>query len=691
LIQNTTFERTKKIILRFHTTIILLTLTLLFFSCKKNYSVIFEKNTTVFLDKNYIHDLDKNKKEQYLDSIVNLLRQKKNDSVARNLYLGIATEYYYINNLKKSLSVSLQALRLSKLAKDSVRIAKASFYAGDCYRNSKKDSAYFYYLQAERLYVKLNDYENTGMMLFNIAYVLFYDGNYVESEIEISKALQYLKESNNQRLIYSCNTLMGNCLEKLFDYNGAFQYHELALSNLQKMKTDDIDRDEINNYNVTSVINICNLHDLKGEFFKSIEKLQNLLSEDLKNKWPKLYAKVLSNLAYSKMKNGDYKNVKSMFFESLKIVDSLGIKSEILYKKIRIGEYFLTQKDTIKAIQSLKEANQLAIKIQSNNEILTSSKLLSKLDKKNGLFYANQYIKVSDRIYTYQKNAHNKYARIEYETSRLEDENKVLTKKNFYILIISFVLILLLALIIALRFLKFKNKELRFLQQQQKANDEIYQLLSEQNEKINIAKENEKSKIAKELHDGIMNKIYGVRMNLGFFNSKIDRKIIEKRKEYIFELQNIENEIRNISHDLRRSSFFDSNDFNVLLFSLIENQNVISLTQFKYVIDENFEWSTIQNIYKINLYRIVQEALLNVNKYSNAQNCAVIINRIDDDFLKLTVTDDGNGFNIKKKKSGIGLSNMRERANSLKGQFNIKSKIGNGTKIEVIFNFQTPI
>ncbi|MDI5888452.1 tetratricopeptide repeat-containing sensor histidine kinase [Flavobacterium yafengii] len=651
------------------------------FSCKKS--------TTVLFDKSHIDDLSGNRKEKYLDSLVVSLKSKKNDATVRDMYLKIASEYYYINNPKKSLDVSLKSLQLSKDSNDSIRIAKSLYYVGDCYENSKKDTAYFYYLKAQKVYEKIQDNDNVGRMLFNKAYVLFYDGNYVECEVEISKALQYLKKSTNHQLIYSCNTLMGNCLEKLVNYDKALWYHKVALSDLEKMKINDNDKDGINNYNVTSIINICNLHDLKGEFPKSIKKLQALLSEELKKKWTRLYANVLSNLAYSKMRNGDYENVESMFFESLKIVDSIGIESDILYKKIHIGEYFLTQKDTIKSIQSLKEANQLAIKIKSSNEILTSLKLLSKVDKKKSLFYTNEYIKVSDSINTVQKNTHNKYARIEYETSRIEDENKVLTKKNFYILIISFGLILLLIIIIVIRYLKYKNNELRFLKKQQKANEEIYQLLTEQHEKINVAKENEKAKIAKELHDGVMNKIYGVRMNLGFFNSKIDTKIIEKRKEYIFELQNIENEIRTISHDLSRGSFLEGNDFNVLLSSLIENQKDISSTQFKYLNDETFEWTAIQNIYKINLYRIIQEAILNTNKYSNAKNCEIRIQRRNDNVLKLSISDNGEGFDIKNKKRGIGLNNMKERANSLKGQFNIESKIGEGTKIEVMFNFQT--
>ncbi len=559
---------------------------------------------------------------------------------------------------------------------------------GDCYQNSKRDSAYFYYLQAEKLYYKTHDYDQLGRMLFNKAYVLFYDGNYVECEVEISKALQYFKKSSNHRFIYPSNTLMGNCLEKLVKYDEALRYHELALLDLEKMKSAGEDKDLIDNFNVGSIINICNLYDLKEEYSKSIEKLQGLLSRDLKKKSPRLYANVLSNLAYSKMKNGDYKNVASMFFESLRIVDSLGLESDILYRKIHIGEYFLTQKDTIKSVETLKEANQLAIKIKNSNEILASLKLLSELDKNNRLFYAKQYIKVSDSINGVQKNAHNKYARIEYETSRIEDENKVLTKENFYILLVSFGLVLVLILIIVLRYLKYRNKELQFIKKQQSANDEIYELLTEQHKKIDLAKESEKARIAKELHDGVMNKIYGVRMNLGFFNSLIDEETIEKRKVYITELQNIESEIRSIAHDLSRGSFFDGNDFNVLLTSLIENQKEFTKTQFKYVNEGMFEWTTVDNIYKINLYRIIQEAILNINKYANAKNCTVKIQKKDNDILQLSITDDGVGFDMKSKKSGIGLSNMKERANSLKGQFNIESKIGAGTKIEVVFNLQ---
>ncbi len=657
-----------------------------FFSCRKNDSSSSESTPTDLFDKDYVCNLENNKKEAYLDRRVLLLNKKKNESIVRDAYLEIASEYYYINNSKKSLEISLKALELSKLANDSVRMAKASYFVGDGYENTKKDSAYFYYLKAEKIYHKIHDNDNVARMLFNKGYVLFYDGNYIESTVEISKALQNLKKSKDYELIYSCNTLMGNCLEKLVKYDQALKYHAMALDVVGKMKITD--KAHVNNYNVSSIINVCNLYDLQGQYSKSIRMLTPLVTEDLKKKWPKLYANVLSNLAYSKMKSKDYKNVNSMLFESLKIVDSIGLEPDILYKKIRIGEYYLSQKDTLRAIRTLVEANRLAVKLKNSNETLTTLRLLYKIDKKKILFYTNEYIKLSDSINAVQKNAHDKYSRIEYETSRIEDENKILTKRNFYILITSFVVILGLLIIFLFRYLKYKNQEMRFFKKEQLANEVIYQLLTDQQEKINTAREDEKTKIAKELHDGIMNKIYSVRMNLGFFNTQNNAEIIEKRRYYIIELQNIENEIRTVSHGLSHSSFLEHSDFNILLMALIENQKEITETQFTYLDNDTIEWRSIQIIYKINLYRIIQEAILNVNKYANAKNCEVKISKKKNNTLKLTITDDGDGFDVRSKKAGIGLSNMRDRVTSLNGKFDVISKMNSGTKIEVTINLQ---
>ncbi|TEB40520.1 ATP-binding protein, partial [Flavobacterium circumlabens] len=99
-----------------------------------------------------------------------------------------------------------------------------------------------------------------------------------------------------------------------------------------------------------------------------------------------------------------------------------------------------------------------------------SLELLQKADSKNGLRYANEYIRISDSLNLIQKKSYDKYARIEYETSRVENENADLSKKNFIILIVSFVLILFFVSVIFWRSFKHKNRELRLLKMQQNAN-----------------------------------------------------------------------------------------------------------------------------------------------------------------------------------------------------------------------------
>jgi signal transduction histidine kinase len=86
------------------------------------------------------------------------------------------------------------------------------------------------------------------------------------------------------------------------------------------------------------------------------------------------------------------------------------------------------------------------------------------------------------------------------------------------------------------------------------------------------------------------------------------------------------------------------------------------------------------------LYRIVQEALNNVARHSGALSCTVALRRIDDQ-IELVVEDSGRGINLSSTGSdarrGLGLMGMRERAQSLAGQFALENRSGGGTRVVV--------
>ena len=82
------------------------------------------------------------------------------------------------------------------------------------------------------------------------------------------------------------------------------------------------------------------------------------------------------------------------------------------------------------------------------------------------------------------------------------------------------------------------------------------------------------------------------------------------------------------------------------------------------------------------LFRIAQEALANVARHSQARKAEISL-IYDTSSIGLTVSDDGQGFDVSRKQSGLGLRSMRERAELLQGTLVVVSTLGRGTKVLV--------
>lgn len=95
---------------------------------------------------------------------------------------------------------------------------------------------------------------------------------------------------------------------------------------------------------------------------------------------------------------------------------------------------------------------------------------------------------------------------------------------------------------------------------------------------------------------------------------------------------------------------------------------------------------------EIALYRICQEALNNISKYADAQLVDVEL-LVEDDVLRLLISDDGVGFNeeaVRRRPGGwgLGLLGMRERAAAIGGALQFYSAPGEGTRIEMELSLQ---
>lgn len=380
------------------------------------------------------------------------------------------------------------------------------------------------------------------------------------------------------------------------------------------------------------------------------------------------------------MKAGKFNGVDRLLFESLRIRDSLHNVIGIVSSKINIGEYYLYKKDSIKALAYIKEGFILSQKIKSSPHTIQSLKLLMENDFKNKTYYTNQYIKINDSLHEVERITRNKFARIAYETDEIEDKNQLLVKRNTYILIIAVVLIVFLATFFLIYRLKSRNKELLFIKDQQEANEKIYQLMLKQQSETEKGREEERNRIAMELHDGIVNSIFTTRFNL----IQLDSNAVDKKQQMVEELEKTENEIRRVSHDLKQNLLFEDKSLPEIITNLVESQQNQYNTKFDVSVDKYIDWSSVSSDGKIHIYRIIQEAIQNINKYSKAERCYIILLKTDDK-TTIRIWDNGIGFNPEKVKQGIGLKNIKERTKTLNGVLKIISSIGNGTTIEVIF------
>nr|WP_315151828.1 ATP-binding protein [uncultured Flavobacterium sp.] len=638
-----------------------------------------EDSLSTYLSLANDNSISKEFRGKYNRRAFEIIINQKDDSINRVNLFKIANRYYNMNELEKYFETSKLILRRSNNSHDTVNTAKAYTYLGDYYvKKYVSDSAFYCYYKAEKLYLKLNDNYNIANTQFSKASLRFNENDYFDSEITVFKALRIIKQIKANDLQYQCYNLLGILYNEREEYNKSLEFHNKALAILDDRSIPaefQFKARSLNNMGYV-YINLKKYRQAKNYFEEGLKQKNIFVNE------PSLYAMLLDNLAYTKFKLNEKKELPGLFYKALKIRDSLHLISGIIINKAHLSEYYASQNDTLKAIQYAKQALAISRSTNRLRSIGESLKQMEIVDPKNASKYSKEYIHINERLQKAERKMGEKFTRIEYETDEIKVENTNLEGQNKKLLLFFGVFIILSLLLYIINSQKVKQRELLFKQQQQQANAEIYNLLINQQNAIEINSIKEKKRVARELHDGVLGRMFGVRINLDGLNKIKDDSGIEMRLNYLTELKNIEQDIREISHNLNREKSELINNFVAIITNLFEEQKKTFSTKLLAHVDPSINWDSIDNIIKINLYRILQESLQNCNKYANATKIKVEFRKQNDN-LVLKITDDGVGFVINRSKKGIGLQNIKTRTIECEGTLEIKSKKDEGTSITI--------
>jgi len=666
--------------------IVLISLLLLFFSCKKenqsthlNGTAPTADSTQVWIKKGTNANLPLKAREEFLQKAYSNAISELNDSLRLSYYSKLSLVYLHLQDSINFRRVNKSAILLSEEIKDSLTLAYSLWDLGVFYRdNFIKDSAYYEYGRAEKIYTALKDDNHRAQLLYSMSLIQKDIKDYTGAEINLIKAIELHQPFDNTKELFLCYNLFGTVAKSLNEYDQSRTYFSKAAEYLNKLPRDSKDK-----YQNTLNNNIGNSYKEQGDYLQAIPYFDKVISTDsLRFENPKKYALALDNLAHSQFKTGKMKISEANLKEALEINIQVNELDQIAMSHYHLAEFNLVKRDTSLALAHAEEALQLAKQSNDNELVLETLKLYPLLDPENAPYYLKEYLVLNDSLQEEDRKIRNKFARIRFETNEFIAENQLLAKQRQLWIGIAIGLFLLIVAVLVIISQRAKNRNLRFQQQQQESNQEIFNLMLEQNQKMEEGKQSEQKRISEELHDGILGEMNGIRMMLLGLNKKVDENAISMRGEAIEKLQGVQEEIRTISHELNDASYQKFHNFIISIEDLLRNICEAANLEYHFIYDEGLDWDTLSGDIKINLYRVIQESLQNCIKHAGATTINLDMDSTDN-VLKVTLKDNGRGFDDKKGKKGIGLKNITSRVNKLNGDWNLKSKPGKGTLVTV--------
>ncbi len=587
--------------------------------------------------------------------------QYSSDSISERLRLECkhySREGMYDSAYHSALKLKTHALKLRDTALLLNSYYRLGFYAS---KQGKPVHALSRFDHGMDLKTSSKLEEHKLPLLFHKCGILNKIGDHGEAQksaltgIEVSKKFDhksYIRDFYNEFAIASAN-------------NQEFSAAKDAYQNALDYSVDDSER--------ASILNNIGVNYKHQKKYKQAVKIYDSILENLEFKSPRLRAKIKSNLGFALSKLGDKDRSLALLKSALHERIKEGDYSEMFASYIHLTVYYL-QSNKTKATYYARKAYEIAVgktkSPDSQEEALLNIIALNAASDQE----AKRYAFLTDSIQRAERKTINEYTAAKYQIKEREIEianqkeeiavageqiAKKETQNSYYLLGIITISISLLSFFI-------------YAYQRKK--------ILHKNHKIATleARENERNNLSGKVHDYVVDKIREVMLfadDREVQHPKIGFASISDRVEKVY------HELRLVSQDYMHLNFNKITFPNRLQGLLEEKEKLYSISMDADGLGE-VDWTKVSVTSKTELFRSLQELLINSSKHSKATQILVSF-REENNQIHMDVKDNGVGCAFSEKMKSVGLNDIERRIAKLDGSTHIFSEPNQGFHVHI--------
>ncbi|MGO4375124.1 histidine kinase, partial [Paenibacillus sp. MCAF20] len=201
--------------------------------------------------------------------------------------------------------------------------------------------------------------------------------------------------------------------------------------------------------------------------------------------------------------------------------------------------------------------------------------------------------------------------------------------------------------------------------------EELQQMMKQ----VMIIQEEERRRLSRELHDGIGQSLFSLLIQM---DKLIQDGALPGADSIRTSVSHLMEDVRSLAWELRPSVL---DDLGVVPAIRTYSDNFTNHYGIGVKLDLKLR-RRLDSQEETTIYRVIQEALTNIGKYADVDECSVSLFDLPDR-IEVRVEDKGNGFVRDNRIKGVGLFSMEERARSINGQLAIQSQPKQGTTIKL--------